>query len=147
MKTLCAQYAVELQFEDYVDGSVINHDALENTMRIAIQEALDKLQYLQGEGQGGRRNPLIMPMSVTLVKYETEYPHPDSLPTDMQTATPEQWVAFLRKVDELTLSEITDRAYVADRLEVHVESLDLRLTTEQINDLSTKIVKHVRSTC
>jgi hypothetical protein len=148
MGILCAQYAVEVQFENYVDGNTINHEALEVAFRTALQDALDKLQYIDGGVPGYRMvNPLIMPMSVTSVKYETDYPHPDSLPDDLRDYTEQNWAALLRSVDELTLSELTDVAYVADRIEVHAQDLDPPLEDGAVRSMAELVVAFVKSTC
>lgn len=129
MSILCAQYAVEVQFENYVDGNTINHDALEQAFRTALQDALDRLQYIEGGAPGYRMiNPLIMPMTVTSVKYETDYPHPDSLPDSLVDYEARHWHQHLVRIDELRLSELTDREYVRERIVIALgaeEALEL----------------------
>lgn len=69
MSILCAQYNVEVMFDNYVEGSTINHEALELVFRKALQDVIDKMQFMPD----GTRHPLIMPMVVTSVTFETDY--------------------------------------------------------------------------
>lgn len=141
MATLCAQYHVEITFDDYIDGSPIDHTVLENEMRTALQNRLDELM-----STGARRNPLVPTMYVTGVSFETDYPHPDSLPADMRDYEPAHWVAFLRKMDQLGVAELTDVQYVNDRIIVHTEDLKPVLSVDATFEMAKRVAAHVKET-
>lgn len=142
MATLCAQYNLELTFDDYVEGSPIDHTVLENEIRTAIQNRLDELMLT-----GTRRNPLVPTMYVTNVAFETDYPHPDSQPSDVLDFETKHWIAHLKKVDGLSLSQLTDQAYVTERISITLRNEGAVLDADEICTIGRDVVAHVKATC
>jgi hypothetical protein len=140
--TLCAQYNVEITFDDYIDGSPIDHAVLENELRTAMQTRLDELM-----STGARRNPLVPTMYVTNVAFETDYPHPDSIPDDVGEWTAQHWITHLKKVEDLSLSELTDRQYVQERIEINTNNLGRPFEPEAVASLAAQVVAITRGSC
>jgi hypothetical protein len=140
MNKVCAQFTIEVTF-DTPDVNRVHHGAIERVIKEALDDRFAQLMRY-GHG-GGSLNPLVTPMDVTLVKYETTYPHPDNLPYDMTKWTAKSWTRYFRETEAFSNQELMDRVYVAQRIQHLLTEQGRTPDLDSCDRLADQIAEHV----